>query len=246
MFIAVTPGYQSVRQFIRQAYRLINPSNPTQPLHGDDLSLGIEVLNQLLQSYAGPGLLITIAQTINYPLSIGQMYVTFGPSTFVPTPDVTVGRLATANNAWLLLNGVTYPLIAQERDEFLQSYKYLPLQGLPRFAIYYPDIEIMTMQVYPAPSQFFELYVRGKFQLPILTSDDDMSIIPQYYVKYLLFAAAKDIALYKGRSQAWTPPLEAVLQDQLDMVLATSEINVAITGDRESMLNGNWRTMSGI
>lgn len=244
--VAATPGYQTVREFVRQSYRLINPSNPTVPLHGDDLSLGIEIMNQLLQSYAGPGLLLTIAQTVSYPLTIGQQYVTFGPSTYIPTPDVTTGRLATLSNAWLLLDGVTYPLIDQNRDEFLQSYKYDPLQGLPRFVIVYPDTQIVSVRLYPAPSQFFEFNIRGKFQLPILTSNDDMSLVPQYYIKYLLLAVARDIAMYKGRSTAWTPILAQMLENELDMMLASSEVNVSITGDRESMLNGSWRTRSGL
>lgn len=244
--VAVTAGYQSVREFIRQSYRIINPSNPTVPLHGDDLSLGVEVLNQLLQSYASTGLLITIAKTITYPLTIGQQNVTFGPSTFIPTPDITAGRLAILNSAWLLLDGVTYPLINQSRDEFLASYKYDPLSGLPRFVIVYPDTQIVTVRLYPSPSQFFEFNLRGKFQLPILTSNDDMSEVPQYYITYLLLATAKDMAMYKGRMSAWTPDLERMLEAERDMILAASEVNLAITGDRESLLNGSWRTRAGI
>src|SRR5690606_38416160 len=117
----------TVRDFVTQSYRLTTAHNPTVPLHGDDLKLGILVLNQLLQSYAATGLMITIAKTVSIPLSIGQRDVVCGPASYVPTPDITLGRLANLNSAWLLLNGVTYPLIDESRNEFLASWKFDPL-----------------------------------------------------------------------------------------------------------------------
>lgn len=237
---------QTVRQFIFQAYRLINASNPTVPLHGDDQKLGLEVLNQLLQSYAATGLLITIADTVSCALSIGQQEVVCGPADYTPTPDIIHGRLANLNNAWLLLSGVTYPLIYDSKNEFLAAWKYDPLQGLPRFVIMFQEREVTRLRIYPAPSQFFEFFARGKFQIPELTANSDMGDVPQYYLRYLLFASAKDIAMYKGRADAWTDKLEMMLVQARDIMEAASEINVEITGDKESLLNGAWRTRAGI
>ena len=236
----------TVREFIRQSYRLTTSHNPTVPLHGDDLKLGILVLNQLLQAYAANGLMLTIAKEVQLALTVGQQDIVVGPSNYVPTPDITIGRLANLDSAWLLLDGVTYPLIYESRDEFLASWKYDPLQGLPRFIVVFPDTEIVTLRLYPAPSQFFEFHMRGKFQLNELTSNDNMSILPQYYIRYLLYAVAKDVAFYKGRADAWTDKLEDTLQKATDVMVSASEVNLSITGDRESLLNGAWRVRAGI
>lgn len=236
----------TVRDYCFQMYRLISSSTPTVPLQGDDQNLAILVLNQLLQSYASTGLMLTIAKTVNVPVAIGQKYVYCGPADFVPTPDITVGRMANVIAAWIELDGVDYPLISQSRDEFLASFKYEPLQGLPRFLIVYEDTLVTQLQIYPAPSQVFEFFLRAKFQLNAVTSNDDLSILPQYYIRYLLFAGAKDVAMYKGRSEAWTPKLEQMLQDATDQMVAASEVNTEITGDRASLLNGSWRVISGI
>lgn len=237
---------QTVRQFITQSYRLISANTPTVPLHGNDLEQGILILNELLDSYASTGLLLTIAKTVSIPLTIGQMNIVVGPATFLPIPDITLGRLANLDGAWLLLDGVTYPLIDKSRDEFLASFKYDPLSGLPRFIIAYPDTEIVTLRIYPAPSQFFEFNLRGKFQLTNVTSNDDMSGLPGYYSRYLKFAVAKDIAMYKGRADAWTDKLEMMLTEAQDKMEAASEVNLSITGDRASLLNGSWRVKAGI
>jgi hypothetical protein len=236
----------TVRDFLFQTYRLINASNPTTPLHGDDQKLGIQVLNQLIQYYASTGLMLTIANTSSCNLSVGQTEVIVGPSTYVPTPDIPLGRLANLDSAWLLLSGVTYPLIQKSRDEFLAAWKYDPLQGLPRFVISFPQNEIVTLRLYPAPSQFFEFNLRGKFQKTEMDKDSDMSDFPQYYIRFLLYACARDISMFKGRASAWTERLEQIYQESKDIMEAASEVNLSIAGDEQSLLNGAWRVRSGI
>lgn len=308
------------RDFAFQVYRLINASNPTIPLHGDDEKLCLQVANQLLQSYAGNGLMLTIAKTVscsvnlgintirfvdnNYPTSTverelviltnispsftvanGTIYnigdlvtgngipalssilaidgnlVTLnndatltGSSTLTFTqpvniPNVTFikqGRLANLDDAWLLLSGVTYPLIIKSRDEYLSAWKYEPLQGLPRFAIEFSNTESSDILLYPAPSQFYEFFARCKLQASELTKDSDMNFLPQYYFRYFLFATARDVCMYKGRAEAWTPKLEQLYQEAYDIMVSTSEVNLSITGDEQSLLNGAWRVRAGI
>ena len=236
----------TVREFCTQSYRLISASNPTVPLHGDDLSLMITVMNQLLQSYAATGLMLTIAKDATTTVTIGQKEITVGAANIVPTPNITLGRLANLNSAWLLQNGVTYPLIDESRNEFFAAFKYEPLQGLPRFLIVLPDTDVVRLRLYPAPSQSYEFYMRAKFQLDGLTSNSDMNLVPQYYHRFLLFAVARDTAMYKGRSAAWDEKLEMLYKIAKDEMEAASEVNLAITGDRASLLNGAYRVAAGI
>lgn len=245
------------RDFAFQCYRLINPSNPTVPLHGDDQKLCLQVLNQLLQFYAGTGLMLTIAQTVYCDINIGNDGVlftdpAFNMTNYVPVPElmnpvqIPSGRLANMDSAWLLLNGVTYPLIYKSRDDYLAAWKYDPLQGLPRFLIVLPQTAYVGGRLYPAPSQFFQFVCRGKFQLSELTKDSDMSSVPQYYIRFLLLACAKDVSLFKGRAEAWTERLEQQYQEAYDIMAGASEVNLSIAGDEQSLLNGAWRIRAGI
>jgi hypothetical protein len=237
---------ESALEFVTQSYRLINASNPTVPLHGNDFQQGLLILNKLLDYYCSTGLMITIAQEVNIPLAIGQGLLTVGPATFLPVPDITLGRMANLTAAWLLLDGVTYPLIDKSRDEFLASFKYSPLQGLPRFIIVYQNVQTTTLQLYPAPSQYFQFYLRAKFEAPAITAASDMSSLPLYYSLFFSFEVAKYMAMYKGRAAAWTPELEAMRVEAKNMMEASSEVNLSITGDRASLLNGSWRVRAGI
>lgn len=310
----------TVRDFCFQSFRLISAQNPTIPLHGDDQKLCIQVLNQLMNFYAGTGLMLTIAKTVTTPVNIGVKEVIFAPIdypvsttlteivtlingspvfnvinsslyyvgdvvtgngipantlildisgttitlnndstlsgqsnlTFVHStvdPSVTYikkGRLANIDNAWLISNGVTYPLILKSRDEFLAAWKYEPLQGLPRFLVTYPDTHVVRAQLYPAPSQFYQFFARGKFQLPEFTANDDMSSLPQYFIRFLLTAVAKDVSMYTGRAEAWTSRLEEMYSEAKDVMESSSEINLSITGDQQSLLNGAYRVRAGI
>lgn len=308
------------RDYAFQVYRLINASNPTTPLHGDDEKLCLQVANQLLQSYAGNGLMMTIAKTVETDINLGITEIVIAPQdyptsttlrevvtlssgspiftvvngslyfagdtvsgtgipsgtliltvvgntitltnnatvsgesnlTFIhDTSDPTItyikqGRLANYESAWLELTGVTYPLIDKSRDDYFAAWKYEPLKGLPRFAIVLPETDLVRIRLYPAPSQFYTFFLRGKFQFPELTKDSDMSFLPQYYIRYMIFAGARDVAMYKGRADAWTEKLEALYVQARDIMESTSEVNLSIVGDEQSLLNGAWRVKAGI
>jgi hypothetical protein len=306
----------TVREFVLQMYRLISASNPTTPLHGDDEKLAVRVLNQILQSYASSGLMLTIAQTVSCPINNGireiifcdptyptgtlseSVTLTTGSDTFtvadgsiyavgmvvtgngilpfttifsivdelitissnatitglstltfgaeLDTVYIKKGRLANLDNAWLLLSGVTYPLIDKSRDDYLSAWKYDPLKGLPRFAITFPNTNYVSLRLYPAPSQFFEFFCRGKFQLPFLTVNDDLSGVPEYWHLYFMYAVAKYVSKFKGRGSAWTPDLEADYRELKDNMESASEVNLSIMGDEQSLLNGAWRVRAGI
>lgn len=238
---------QSVRAFINDAYQLVSSATPTVPLHGNDLSKGIQYLNELLLAYSANGLMITVSKQVTFTVGINQGFITFGEPDYVPTPDVTTeGRLVNLENAWVQLEGITYPLIDESRNDFYASYKYEPLQGLPRYIIIRPDTNLTTVQIFPAPSQVYVLFIYGKFQLSSLSSNMDMSELPTYYLRYLRFALARDLAVYKGRAEAWTPLLDDMYRKaEIDMQ-ANSSINLDVNTNQESWLNGAWRVRSGI
>lgn len=240
---------QSVRDFVNDAYQLVNASTPTVPLHGNDESKAIQYLNELLLSYSANGLMVTISQLVPFTVGIGQGFINFGPADFVPPPtmDVTTnGRLVNLENAWVELQGITYPLIDESRNDFFASYKYEPLLGLPRYIIVTPNTNYTTVQIFPAPSQVYNLFVYGKFQLSALDSNMQMSELPTYYLRYLRFALARDLAMYKGRAEAWTPLLDQMFNEaRLDMIAASSQ-NLSVNTNQESWLNGAWRVRAGI
>jgi hypothetical protein len=233
---------QTVKQFVDDAYQLISAGSPTVPLHGNDFNKGLQFLNELLSSYSGTGMMITVDQTITVNVVAGQMNVTFAAS----GADVNQGRLANIEDAWLVLTGVTYPLIPVSDHSFFEQYKYDPLQGLPIYAIITDQIDMTTLRLYPAPSQLYELNVYGKFELAPFVATSVMSTLPSYYVRFLRFALARDLAFYKGRAEAWTEKLEKAYVLAFDDMMSVSNRNLNITNPIDNQLNGAYRVRAGI
>lgn len=237
---------QPVRGFVEDAYQLISASSPTVPLHGNDLLKGVQFLNELLTYYSASGLMTTIAKEEIFPIVNGQKEVTFGSPDVLPLPDITEGRLSNVQNAWLELQGVTYPLIIENRNTFFASYKYDPQLGLPRFVIITNETEITRMRFYPGASQGYEVHVYGKFELPLLTENSTMAMLPPYQMRYLKLALAKDLSIYKGRVQAWNGQLEQMLIQAYQEMMSVSSVNLNIETEQESYLNGAWRVRAGV
>lgn len=237
---------QTVNEFVTDSYQLVSANSPTVPLQGNDMSKGVQFLNQLYKSYSSSSLLLPIAQKITFNVAIGQQFVTFGDPTYVPTPDVAIGRLSNLERAWLNLDGVDYPLIDESRGVFFGSYKFQPQQGLPRFVIITNDLNLTTMQLYPAPSQVYTLFVYGKFEPGLFVEGGTMVQLPLYQQLFLQFALAKYLAFYKGRSSAWDQKLEAEFQSLKDEIESVSTMDLVIDSANESYLNGSWRLRAGI
>lgn len=294
----------TVRAFIRQSYQLIDPSSHT-PLGSNDETMGVRLLNQLLQSYSSSGLMLTIAKTVSALVTVATTTIKFvdpsydttesfqrveslvsGSDTFTTlTPEVyqvgdlvtgvgisdnttiqlvnaapissvvlskpatrtggfvltfsreiidptTVyvkqGRISNVANAWLETLGVTYPLLLGSKDEYLASYKYTPSRGLPQMMICFPETDHTEVILYPGAGQAYELFCRGKFQLARVGVNEDMGIVPEYYHLYFMYAIARHLAKFTGRSAAWTPDLEAMYQE-LEMAISNaSEVNLSI------------------
>ncbi len=237
---------QTAREFVQDSYQLISATSPTVPLHGDDMSKGIRFMNQLLKSYSSSSLLLTISKKVTFTLPINQQLITFGDPSYVPTPDVTEGRLSNLERAWLNLDGVDYPLIDEDRGVFYGSYKYEPQLGLPRFVIVTNELNLTTMQFYPAASQQYTVFVYGKFELPYISENDTMESLPLYYYRFLKFALARELAYFKGRSAAWDSKLESMYQEAKDEMESASTMDLAIDSANESYLNGSWRLRAGV
>jgi len=251
--------YQPVNDFVQDAYQLISSSTPTVPLQGNDLQKGVQFLNELLSYYSSSSLMLTISQEIVLVAQIGQLFLTFADAGFVPPaswtgdpnygttlPSYSGGRLTNLERAWLNLDGVDYPLIDEDRGVFFGSYKYFPQLGLPRFAIITNNLDYTTMQLYPGPSQQYNVYIYGKFELPIITAGGILNTLPLYYRRFLKLALARDLAFYKGRSAAWDQKLEAMFQEAKDEMESVSTMDLVIDSANESYLNGSWRLRAGV
>ena len=233
---------QTVREFVSDAYQPISANSPTMPLYGNDQAKGIQFLNELMQYYSASGLLITVPTEVIINVIAGENEITFADS----GATVNQGRLANVSDAWLVLQGVTYPLIEISDNEFFSSYKYAPLLGLPIYYIIQPYINSTKMILYPGPSQGYEVHIYGKFEKAELTANDTMVNYPLYYIRFLKLALTRELAIYKSRMEAWSPQLEDMYKNAKREMEAASQVNLTVMSPNENQLNGAFRVRAGI
>lgn len=235
---------QTVREFVNDAYSLVSSGSPTQPLHGNDQKKAIRLFNDLMAQYAANGFLITINHEVTKALTTGTQTVSFGATG--SGADIEKGYLSYLTTAWVVLADVTYPLTQVDRNIFDASYKFDPLDGLPRFAVLDYNANTTDFRIYPAPSQAYTLHVKGKFSFQQVDSNDNMNIFPFYQQRFYKLALARDIAFYKGRQEAWTPKLENMYKEAFNEMDAATPVNTELFSDREALLNGANRVRAGI
>lgn len=233
---------QTVREFVRDAYKIVSANSPTAPLHGSDELEGIRFLNELMQYYSANGLLITVSKEVQFPVLAGVGSVTFAST----GADINEGRLANTSDVWFVLNGVTYPLTEIAENDFFHSYKYQPLLGLPLFYIIQPFQNSTKMIFYPGASQEYEMHVYGKFEKAELTSNDTMSDYPLYYIRYLKLALARELAVYKSRIEAWSDKHENMYLTAKKEMEAASQVNLSVDSPNQNQLNGAYKVRAGI
>ena len=99
----------TVRDFVYQMYRLISASNPTIPLHGDDEKLAIQVLNQLLESYASSGLMLTIAKTVSVTVNLPIKEIFFTDPNYSTTTTLKeIVTLTATSPSFSVVDGTLY------------------------------------------------------------------------------------------------------------------------------------------
>lgn len=233
---------QTVREFVSDAYKIVSSNSPTAPLHGSDQLQAIRFLNELMQYYSGSGLLLTVSKEVTFNVIAGQSEITFAQS----GADINEGRLANPSDVWLVLQGVTYPLIPIDEDEFFSSYKYQPLLGLPIYYITQAYENSTKMILYPGPSQGYEVHVYGKFEKTELTANDTMVGYPLYYIRFLKLALARELAIYKSRIEAWSDKHEKMYLIAQREMESVSQTNLAVISPNENQLNGAYRVRAGI
>ncbi len=233
---------QTVREFVSDAYKPISANSPTGGLQQSDLSQGIQFLNELLQYWSGSGLLITVPNEIVFNVIAGQNEITFAQS----GATINQGRLANTSDVFLVLQGVTYPLVEITDNDFFSSYKYKPLLGLPIYFIIQPYTNSTKMTLYPGPSQGYEVHVYGKFEKAALTANDTMVDWPLYAIRFIKLALSRELAIYKSRIEAWSEKHEKFyLLAQREME-ANSQVNLDVISPNENQLNGAYRVRAGV
>jgi hypothetical protein len=173
---------------IRGSMRLIGAVDPGEELTADEASDGLELLNEMLESWSTERLSVYQILQENFTLVAGTASYTIGSgATFNTTRPLNI------LSGFIRYSSVDYPLAILTREEYdriaLKTTSYLP-----ESLYYQPSVANGTIYLYGVPDYAYTLYIDSTKQLQSFTALTTTIVLPPGYKRAIRYALALEIA----------------------------------------------------
>ncbi len=172
----------SALQLITRSYYLSQVvSRQLQTVSGDEITDGLYLLNALLDYKSTDVRLIPYFTRFEFDTIQGQ------ESYFIP-------NLLTVDNLTFNIDVVRYSLIENTRSEYFEGPRVDNIQSLPYSYRVERGLGGCTIYLYFVPEAVYQMKLSGKFALPDVTLQTDLTLAyDTYYIEYLRYALAAEI-----------------------------------------------------
>ena len=174
-------------KIVRKAFYLSNVKDPREQLEGFELSEGIELLNTILDDWGSKSIYIPNYQLVNISVVANDYdYV-------VTTPIVQVmeAHLMDSTN---VLSNLT---VANQQLQNVANYSLVVGRPTQVFIQNLDNAEpnLSTVFFFPTPDQAYTATLRCKQRLANVTSQTDITALPRFYYKVLVYQLAWDLSI---------------------------------------------------
>lgn len=215
---------KTVRKLITQAYKLIGKASEHQNLTSAQIKDGLDALNDRLDHFGSVSNYIAFAQSITFPLVIGQE--TYELSNEVGA-DVVTNRLIEVDIVTLNVTGTEYPVKILDDKFYYGAVRDSAESGRPENVFLQNDTLSSFLTFFKKPDVAYTCFVKGKFVLSNLVLSDNLNELPQYYNEFLKYDLAKILKdSYEGNS--WSQMKEAHYQQLSDDIFKMNDIPLTI------------------
>lgn len=141
---------------ITQAYEESGILTKTETPTNEEAQTGLTRLNRLVSSWSNSSVLIFERATENFPLTNLQISYTIGSG-----GDFDTVRPSKIVESHVRIGDVDYPLEIIP-DHIYQSITYKIVSGLPQYINYTNEFPLATLNIYPAPSAQYTLFITSE------------------------------------------------------------------------------------
>lgn len=223
----------TAHDLIRGAMRLIGAVDPGEPLTADESADGLELLNEMLESWSNEKLAVYQILQENFTLVAGTASYTIGSgATFSTTRPLNI------LSGFIRYSSLDYHLSILTREEYdritLKTTSYLP-----EYLYYQPSVANGTIYLYGVPDAAYVLYIDSTKQLQSFAGLTTAIVLPPGYKRAIRYNLALEIAPEYNRK-----PSEAVLAIARESKAAIKRLNSRTPKLRLDHLGGS--TASGM
>jgi hypothetical protein len=211
----------TVNKLIENAYKTANLFAEDRIIDGAKIIEGLNVLNEILDNFAGAPDLIAYDEILSFPITSSQREYTISREAGA---DVDANRLVHLKYCIVKVSSIQYVVNVTTDYEYWRRNISLLIHTRPREVYLQNERGLSKIIFIHLPDRNYTCEIKGKFVLDNLTLNTDITNVPQYYLYYLRFKLAEYLAL-EYMSSNWTPKHEQMLQKLEKRILSAADID---------------------
>lgn len=200
----------TARILIKKAMQKIGAITKNESPSADEVSDGLDALNDLLESWSTESLHCFVRAKESFPLTSAPDY-NIGPGQTFDT-DAPINIIA-ATIRW---DNADYPLGIVAQEQYEQDATIKTTQGLPRFLTYDNGFPVGKISLYPAPGSAYILRLLSEKRLSRFELNDEV-ILPAGWMRALIYNLAVEMRPEYGGED----------DGDLDVIAARAKGNIA-------------------
>jgi len=212
-----------VEKLIERSYKVAGLFQQDRILIGSKQQEALIILNEFLDYLASDPSGIAFYNTLQFPVVSGQQSYVFAPS----GGDVVSNRIVELKFVVLISSGTRYPVHIVQDSEYYEQIYYQTSGARPYACFLQNGIDSSTLNFIYKPDTSYTGEVKAKFVLNHLTLNTDISNVPEYYIRYLKYALAKELAI-EYLPANWTEAHETELKKIASSIKNISDIDYTL------------------
>lgn len=225
---------RTANEIIEGAFKLIGIFSEDRALEKGRTNEALDILNELLDSYANAPSQIAYNSEVIFNLVIDQQSYTFSEDI---AADVNTRKIAELKYVTIKDDNLNYPVDILP-DEFLLNRTHLTAaRGRPQRCFFQNENELSTITFFSLPDKTYECRIKAKFILENVALNENLNEVPRSYHLFLKFALGGLLnSHYPGST--WTTKNESFYQSLLKDIQASSDLDLNTNGG-VGLLNRN-------
>jgi len=211
---------------INKAFHLTGAFTVEDKLEGPVIAEALDLLNELLASFAVSGLLLPVRNTITFSTSADKSIYTFGSSADY---DINTNQLIEITNCNIIeQNGITYPLRSMSSSMYYNSFLNRISYAMPRRYLLEQNPSYSKITFYPSPDRDYTVELQCKQHLSNLTESAKITQINVNYLRFLRYALARELKNYYPAS-SWNDTKELMYRELEEDVKCSNYTDMTLT-----------------
>ena len=240
---------RSIEDIVLSSFRLLGELRRGEIPDNGQINEAFDVMNNMISAFSMSSLFIPYEKIISFSLVGGSdKYIFTNVPQPIGPPPAPGDPIIVASNQIIDLNFVNleltgtpgsavYPVRVISKAEFYGTIRIKQLPSIPIYCFLNVQRLNSTVQFYPVPNIAYPVEIKAKIALDYVTRFTDITALPPFYFKFLIYSLARELRSYYPSSN-WPATAENEYLEMKKLIQGSNEWNCAIKTDQTLNYNG--------